>query len=166
MVLLVPMSFGEKVRQLEQSRQAFAGEVAVADSIEVDEANRKVDELIERLLPQGFETGGHYFLWIVANEDQQRVGWTWVGPELGDPSAYYIWDIEINEAARGFGHARSALDQIEILARERGATKLGPHVFEDNASARRLYESQGFVEISVEPGHVDMSKELDKPAGV
>jgi ribosomal protein S18 acetylase RimI-like enzyme len=155
------MSFGEKVRKFEQSRQAFAGEVAVADSLAVEEANRKVDELIGRLLPQGFETPGHSFLWIVATKDQRRVGWTWLGPELDDSSAYYIWDIEINEAARGSGHARNALDQIEILAKDRGATRLGLHVFEGNDSARRLYESKGFVVTNVEPGHIYMSKQVD-----
>jgi ribosomal protein S18 acetylase RimI-like enzyme len=159
------MSFGEKVRHFERSRQQFAGDVAVADSLDVDEANRKVDELIDRLLPQGFDTPGHSFLWIVANDDQRRVGWTWVGPNLADSNAYYIWDIEINEAARGFGYARSALDQIENLAKEHRATRLGLHVFEDNHSARRLYESNGYAVISVEPGHIYMSKELDTPDG-
>lgn len=160
MVALVPMTFGEKVRQFELSRRRHAGEMAAADGLEAEEADRRVDDLIERLLPEGFETHGHNFMWIVADNDQERVGWTWVGPELDDSGAYYIWDIEIDEAVRGAGLGGSALDQIEILIGELGAKRLALHVFEANAAARRLYESKGFVVTNIEPGHIDMSKEL------
>ena len=160
-VMLVPMTFGEKVRQFELSRRRHAGERAAADGIDVDEAERQVDDLIERLLPQGFETPGHNFMWIVEGDDKERVGWTWVGPELDDSAAYYIWDIEIAEAVRGAGLGGKALDQIEILVREAGANRLDLHVFETNAVARRLYESKGFVVSNKEREHIDMSKDLE-----
>lgn len=152
------MTFGEKVRQFELSRQRHAGELAMTDGLEAEEAYRRVDDLIERLLPQ--ETPGHNFMWVV-DDDQKRVGWTWVGPELDDSGAYYIWDIEIDEAVRGAGHGGKALDQIEILVGEYGAKRLGLHVFEANASARRLYESKGFVVTNKEPGHIEMSRDLE-----
>ena len=157
---MVPMTFGEKVRQFELSRRRQVGERAAADGIEVDEADRQVDHLIERLLPQGFETPGHNFMWIVEG-DEKRVGWTWIGPEVDDSASYYIWDIEIDEAFRGGGLGGSALDQIVVLVRALGAKRLGLHVFETNAVARRLYESKGFVVSNREPGHIDMSKDLE-----
>ncbi|MBA3361222.1 MAG: hypothetical protein H0T94_07165 [Acidimicrobiia bacterium] len=43
---------------------------------------------------------------------------------------------------------------------ESGAKRLGLHVFEANAAARRLYESKGFVVTNIKPGHIDMSKDL------
>lgn len=160
-VSLVPMTFGEKVRQFEISRRRHAGERAGADGIDVDEADRQVDDLIERLLPQGFETPGHNFMWIVEGDDKERAGWTWVGPEPDDAAAYYIWDIETDAAVRGAGLGGKALDQIEILARGAGAHRLDLHVFEANAVARRLYESKGFVVTNKGSGHIDMSKDLE-----
>jgi ribosomal protein S18 acetylase RimI-like enzyme len=84
-------------------------------------------------------------MWIVASHDQERVGWTWVGQALGISGDYYIYEIEIDAAFRGGGLGGSALDQIEVLVGEAGATRLGLHVFEANAAAHRLYEGKGFV---------------------
>lgn len=160
MVKLAPMTTREKERQLEWSRQQYTAEMAAADSLAAEEADRRVQEQLERFLPEGFETPGHSFMWIVANHDQERVGWTWVGPTPGDSGAHYIYDIQIDAAFRGGGLGGSALDQIEILAGEAGANRLGLHVFEANDAARRLYESKGFVITGREPGHIDMWKEL------
>jgi ribosomal protein S18 acetylase RimI-like enzyme len=99
-------------------------------------------------------------MWIVANHDQERVGWTWVGPALGVSGDSYIYEIEVDPAFRGSGLGGSALDQIETLVREAGAARLGLHIFETNVAARHLYEGKGFVVTHREPGHVEMWKDL------
>ncbi|HEX5696929.1 MAG TPA: GNAT family N-acetyltransferase, partial [Acidimicrobiia bacterium] len=63
---------------------------------------------------------------------------------------------------RGLGG--SAIDRIELLVAEIGATRLGLHVFEANSGARRLYERKGFVATQTEPGHLEMWKDLNRPA--
>ena len=99
-------------------------------------------------------------MWIVANHDQSRVGWTWVGPAPGVSGDSYIYEIEVDAAFRGGGLGGSALDEIEVLVRRAGAARLGLHIFEANAAARRLYEGKGFVATRSEPGHLEMWKEL------
>lgn len=92
-VTLVPMTSEEKRSQLERSREQYTLEVAKADGLEVAEAARRVQDQLERILPEGVETAEHLFMWIVANHDQGRVGWTWVGPALGGSGDSYIYEI-------------------------------------------------------------------------
>jgi len=159
-VTLVPMTSEEKRGQLERSREQYTLEMAGADGLEVAEAARRVQDQLEQLLPEGVETAEHLFMWIVANDDPGRVGWTWVGPALGVSGDSYIYEIEVDAGFRGSGLGGSALDQIEILVREAGAGRLGLHIFEANAAARHLYEGKGFVVTRREPGHIEMWKDL------
>ena len=157
---MVPMTSDEKGSHLERSSEQYTLEMAGADGLEVAEAARRVQDQLERLLPEGVETAEHLFMWIVANHDQRRVGWTWVGPALGVSGDSYIYAIEVDAAFRGSGLGGSALDQIEILVREAGAARLGLHIFEANAAARHLYEGKGFVVTRSKPGHMEMWKDL------
>ena len=154
------MTAEEKGSQLERSREQYTLEMAEADGLEAAEAARRVQDQLERLLPEGVETAEHRFMWIVTNHDQARVGWTWVGPGLGVSGDSYIYDIEVDAAFRGSGLGGSALDQIETLVREAGAARLGLHIFEGNAAARHLYEGKGFVVTRSDPGHMEMWKDL------
>jgi GNAT superfamily N-acetyltransferase len=163
MVALVPMSSEESEIHLEQSRRQYVSEMAVADGVGDEIAERRVEEQMKHLLPDGPQTPGHRFLWILADPDQGPVGWTWLGP-AGEGGDHYIYEIEIESAFRGRGLGGNAIDRIELLVAEIGATRLGLHVFEANSGARRLYESKGFVATQTEPGHLEMWKDLNHPA--
>lgn len=64
-----------------------------------------------------------------------------------------IQTIAVSEAARGAGLGRRLLAQAQQDARDRGVQELFLEVREDNAPARALYASEGFVEIGVRPGY-------------
>lgn len=64
-----------------------------------------------------------------------------------------IQTIAVAEAARGEGLGRRLLAEAQRDARARGVQELFLDVREDNAPARALYESEGFVEIGVRPGY-------------
>ncbi len=56
-----------------------------------------------------------------------------------------LYSIAVDAAARGRGVATALLDDAEATARQRGASRLGLEVREDNTAAIRLYEKRGYV---------------------
>ena len=89
--------------------------------------------------------------------DGQSVGWLWLA--LQSPRAEagvgFIYDITIDEALRGRGYGRTAMQLAEDEARRHGLHALALNVFGQNAIARALYSSLGYAETSVQ-----MRKEL------
>jgi RimJ/RimL family protein N-acetyltransferase len=88
-----------------------------------------------------------YFL-IVAADDGRRVGYAIVRGLQPDPVSIELKRIVVTEAGRGYG--RAVLRLIKTLAfDELGAHRLWLDTFVDNARARHLYASEGFVEEGV-----------------
>jgi GNAT superfamily N-acetyltransferase len=61
---------------------------------------------------------------------------TWV---MGDDC--YLEDLFVDPATRGKGVGRALITDLQALARARGWNRLYWHTNEDNAQARRLYDS-------------------------
>jgi ribosomal protein S18 acetylase RimI-like enzyme len=73
------------------------------------------------------------------------VGFVWVGPNpLAAAGAWWVWDVEIDEAERGRGLGRAAMQLTEDYVRGQGGDTLGLNVMGYNTAAKRLYESLGF----------------------
>ncbi|CAD7051444.1 N-acetyltransferase [Pseudorhizobium endolithicum] len=53
----------------------------------------------------------------------------------------YLEDLFVDETARGRGVGRALLDDLVTLCRQNGWSRLYWHTAEDNAAARRLYDS-------------------------
>ena len=68
----------------------------------------------------------------------------------------FIYDVEIDEAHRGKGYGRAAMELAEQEANALGIGRIELNVFGGNDVARRLYLSVGYVETSVQ-----MAKDLD-----
>ena len=68
------------------------------------------------------------------------------------PTGVWLYEIELDEAARGRGLGREAMIEFEARARDLGAEKLALNVFGGNEVARSLYRSLGYVEESVQMG--------------
>lgn len=102
-----------------------------------------------RLVPDGRDTLGHEFRSIVA-EAGQVVGALWFAAEreVGEGTAF-IWDIVIDEAERGHGYGRAAMEALESLARSLGYEMIRLQVFRDNAVARHLYQVVGYTETDI-----------------
>ena len=66
-----------------------------------------------------------------------------------------VHDVVVTPGQRGQGIAARMFEQVEILARERGACKLTLEVLDGNASARTLYQRLGFSDYQLDPsmGH-------------
>ena len=81
--------------------------------------------------------------------DGDKVGHLWIGPRApDDDDHWWVWDIEVDEAWRGRGLGRAAMELAEREARGRRCIEIGLTVIADNR-ARRLYESLGYREASV-----------------
>ncbi len=113
-------------------------------------------EDFEHLLPLGMETPDNFLLDIIAEEGGIAVGVLWYAlhRQFGTCSAF-VYDIEIKPEYRRRGHAWRALQQLEEIAREAGATSLGLNVFANNSAAQALYSKLGY-----RPTNMNMRKIL------
>ncbi len=80
------------------------------------------------------------------------MGWLWLA--LRDPRSEtgvgFVYDIDIDEAVRGRGHGREAMQLAEGQARRHGLHALALNVWGHNAVARAPYLSLGYRETSVQ----------------
>ena len=81
------------------------------------------------MLPDGVPAPGHHHYRVV-DDDGVTVGSLWIGPHAPEqPEAYWVWNVEIDEAHRGRGFGRAAMVLAEHEARAHGATDIGLNVF-------------------------------------
>jgi ribosomal protein S18 acetylase RimI-like enzyme len=102
------------------------------------------------LLPQGLETPGQFFVHLHDDASGERVGalW-WCEADKAGRREAWVYNIEIDAAARRRGFARAAFAELERVVRARGVQQLGLHVFGHNTGARRLYDELGFEATSI-----------------
>lgn len=75
-----------------------------------------------------------------------------------------VHDAVVAPSHHGRGIAAQMFEQVEVLARERGACKLTLEVLQGNTSARSVYERLGFTDYQLDPamGHAQfLHKWLD-----
>ncbi|HET6819545.1 MAG TPA: GNAT family N-acetyltransferase [Candidatus Limnocylindria bacterium] len=137
------------------AKEEYAREIASMGGESEEFARRKSEEDHAAILPQGLDTPGHFI--FVVESGGERVGVLWLAErEHGSEKQCYIYDVEIDEAHRGKGFGREAMQLAEGEARSRGLDRIALNVFGGNDVARNLYRSLGYVETSVQ-----MAKDLD-----
>jgi ribosomal protein S18 acetylase RimI-like enzyme len=108
----------------------------------VNEIAPNVERIVEVLMAQG-----ENLILIADTEAQTNVGQVWLG-EAADPYTGerrgYVYDLFVEEAARGQGIGRALLEAAQAASRERGDTELGLTVAAHNLSAQALYHALGF----------------------
>ncbi|HEY8676886.1 MAG TPA: GNAT family N-acetyltransferase [Candidatus Dormibacteraeota bacterium] len=133
----------------------YVEEIVASGSMSREAAEEKGRREDAELLPDGWATSGQLIFRV--DVDGQSVGWLWLA--LQSPRAEagvgFIYDITIDEALRGRGYGRTAMQLAEDEARRHGLHALALNVFGQNAIARALYSSLGYAETSVQ-----MRKEL------
>jgi ribosomal protein S18 acetylase RimI-like enzyme len=104
---------------------------------------------VETYFPHGAPLPGHHLLEI-GDDAEGVVGYLWIGPSAtGSTEQWWLWDVYVEEAARGKGYARAALLLGEQLAASHGATSIGLSVFGFNTGAKALYDSLGYATTSI-----------------
>lgn len=149
MVTLEPMSPTAWDAWHDNSVREYAVEKVRAGTWTADEAQARSEAEFEKLLPFGLATPGHELRSIVTDTGEV-VGTLWFAPlrEIGSGECF-IYDIVVNESARGHGYGRAAMMALEPLAKALGYDRIGLHVFGDNKVARELYRTSGYVETDV-----------------
>jgi ribosomal protein S18 acetylase RimI-like enzyme len=149
MVTLEPMKPEEFEVWQTASISGYAAEMVRNGAWAPEHALEQATDLFARLVPDGQSTLGHEFRSIVT-DGREKVGALWfaAAEEIGHGTCF-IWDIVIDEAHRGRGYGRGAMEALEPLARSLGYDAIRLHVFGDNAIARHLYQSVGYVETDV-----------------
>ena len=110
------------------------------------------------LLPEGLATPGHHLLVAEDADDGRRLGYLWFGPRTRnpDPAVAWLYDIFVEEPERGRGIAGRCWSCSRSRRAPRGHRRVELNVFGDNATARHLYDSVGYVEMARQ-----MGKDLD-----
>lgn len=97
-------------------------------------------------LPDGMATENHRLLAAEAG-DGEVVGMVWLGlsePGSGSTEVAWLYDIKVVPSHRRAGYGRAILAEVERLAAEAGAAKLGLNVFGGNTAAIALYTAAGY----------------------
>ena len=118
------------------------------------EARAKSTRDHESLFPEGRLQDDHFAL--VVEEAGEAIGW--VVYALRPDAKAWLYDIELEESARGKGHGREALRLFESHARSHGVREVALNVWAGNEAARSLYRKTGYSEQSVW-----ITKPLDQP---
>jgi ribosomal protein S18 acetylase RimI-like enzyme len=115
-----------------------------------DSARRIASEQSRALFPEGVPADGQ-LLFRVLDDEGTAVGMLWIGPQqpADQPGAFWVFYVRVEEAHRGEGYGRSAMELAETEARSRGASEIGLNVFGHNQVARHLYESMGYTATSI-----------------
>ena len=108
-------------------------------------------------VPRGLASEGQHLCRAITPEGR-HVGSVWFGVrrDRGQPYAY-IWDLHVEEDARGQGHGERIMRLVEQRALALGLGYISLNVFGHNGTARRLYERLGY-----EVESVGMGKRLER----
>ncbi|MFJ4044481.1 ribosomal protein S18-alanine N-acetyltransferase [Microbacterium sp. NPDC089987] len=100
----------------------------------------------------GTEICSLHNVYLVDIEGERVVGYGGVRALQGSADSD-IQTIALDPSVRGQGRGRALLRALIATAVERGARELFLDVRDDNAVARALYASEGFVELGRRPGY-------------
>jgi GNAT superfamily N-acetyltransferase len=145
---LRPMLREEFEAYAELGREGYVRQMVEFAGMTADAAAAKAERDYALTLPQGLDTPGHWL--FVVELDGRRVGTLWFAERVMDGrTVAYLYEIEIDEAERGKGYGRGAMEAFEREAARRGLTELELNVFGGNEVARSLYRSMGWRETAV-----------------
>jgi ribosomal protein S18 acetylase RimI-like enzyme len=148
---LRPMREDEFGAYLDRSRRGYEAELTRDGGTSPETAARKAEADYRNLFSDGFDSDVE--LRVVEDDAGDAVGWVVYGEREQHGARYaFLYDVEIDEAQRGRGLGRAAMELLEAEVRARGFGRLQLNVFGGNAPARALYRSLGFEELSVQMG--------------
>jgi ribosomal protein S18 acetylase RimI-like enzyme len=146
---LRPLRKDEYEDWLARTKDGYARSMIDAGGVPEEIARTKAEHDHATLLPEGLATKDHFIFAVEAGGEV--VGSLWLanrdGGDLG-PSMF-VYALAIDEAHRGRGFGRDAMQLAEGEARSHGLGSITLNVFGGNAVARGLYTSLGYQEQAV-----------------
>jgi ribosomal protein S18 acetylase RimI-like enzyme len=140
----------------EEGKRQYADDMVENGGYERDVAESKAEEDFASVLPDGLATEGHFIFAVEDAATGERVGRIWFARRQVDiGEVAFLYDVHIDEHARGRGLGRAAMLALEDEARDQGLERISLNVFGGNSIARGLYVSLGYEEM-----HVWMSKDV------
>ena len=135
-------------------RDLYAEDMVRNADLDPERAKSKAAEDVERLFPGG-EPSSEQLVFVIEG-DGEPVGDLWLA-ERDDSfqRSLFVFDIRLDEPARGKGYGKAGMLFAEEEARRRGHDRVALNVFGGNEIARNLYRSLGYDENAV-----SMSKKL------
>lgn len=137
----------------EEAVRTYAEEKVAAGNWSADEALLRSEREFSSLLPEGVASRNQHLFTV--RDAAETVGLIWFAVDEAKPTAAFIYDFSVNEAHRGKGYGKGALQALEDRARALGVTSISLHVFGHNRVARALYEKLGY-----ETTNINMTKKL------
>ncbi|MEG0385407.1 GNAT family N-acetyltransferase [Solibacillus cecembensis] len=142
MITLKQMSGQEFQHYISYAIEDYAKEKVDAGNWREEEAMRLSKDSFEKLLPNDERTENHQLFSVFQHEI--LVGMIWISQPPTNPEEGFIYDFLIFEQFQGLGYGKSAMKEIEVIAKGLGMKKIGLHVFGHNKVARGLYEKLGY----------------------
>jgi ribosomal protein S18 acetylase RimI-like enzyme len=128
--------------------EEYGRDIAEHGDTPADAAHRKAVADMAEALPEGLATPKHWV--FVLEVDGAPAGRLWLAErEIDGRRAMFIFDIHLDEAYRGRGLGRAAMQLAERETLARGIHRIELSVFGGNTVARALYLSLGYVERSI-----------------
>jgi GNAT superfamily N-acetyltransferase len=111
-----------------------------------EEAEGKMQQMADHVLPEGYGTPGHKFFTIHDPELNADVGglWYWITEREGQRLVFVV-DIQVYPDYRRKGYGSQAFLVMEDQVKELGIKIIALNVFAHNTSARAMYEKLGYV---------------------
>ena len=153
-VALRPMREDEFLAWSDDARAWYVQDLVENGGMQTEPAQRKAEADLAGAFAKGFSTPGNVLL--VIEEDGILVGSIWFAPreQFGETYAF-LYAIKLDEAHRGRGLGRRAMQLLEGAVRAQGLDRIMLNVFGGNEQARALYRSLGY-----DVAAVHMSKAL------
>ena len=141
------MSADEYDSFLARAREFYAADMIRA-GLDPDVARAKSERDHAMLLPEGLDTPKQHLFTV--EDDGEPAGYLWLAEREGDMGRQlFVYGVEIDEARRGRGLGRAAMEFVEDEARRLGYPKIGLNVFGGNDVARGLYTSLGYDAVAI-----------------
>jgi ribosomal protein S18 acetylase RimI-like enzyme len=143
---LRPVTQAEYDQWLPWQEAGYAQHIIDSGSLPPEAAREKARRDTQRTFSAGLGTPGQLVFRLLAGDDAIPVGWLWLAvPGPDEPTMAWVYSIEVDEAQRGHGYGRQAMQLAEQEARAHGMTSIGLNVHGGNTVAISLYDSLGYT---------------------
>ncbi len=142
MTILREMTAAEYDVWIKHSRESYRDEIIKNGSTKA-EADKKMEDDFNRLLPDGQKSADHYIFHV--EDNGVIVGHLWFGVRgASDNRKAFIYDIEMDSKFRGKGYGEKSMLLLEAEVKKLGLKHIGLHVFGHNQTAINLYKKLNY----------------------